>query len=112
MKRGVRIMIAAERGDEHVAFLRRNLRKAIEFLGSRCALREVSVALVGDATMSRLHSQFMHQKGPTDVLTFPLELDRPGRATAGEIVVDVAEARRRARSADLRSELLLYAMHG
>src|SRR5207237_257576 len=74
----------------------------------------LSVALVGDSTMSRLHQEFMRIEGPTDVLTFPLELDRRGRAVSGEIVVDVAEARRRARveKTQVRLEVLLYAVHG
>lgn len=64
--------------------------------------------------MSRLHEQFMGISGPTDVLTFPLEIDRRGRPTSGEIVVCVGEARRQARARGLpvRHELLLYAIHG
>jgi len=33
-------------------------------------LREISVWLISDRRMSRLHRQFLGQKGPTDVLTF------------------------------------------
>ena len=80
----------------------------------RCRLAELSIALVGDATMARLHQQFMGIPGPTDVLTFPLDLDRRGRPISGEIVVCVPEARRRARGmqVELKQELLLYALHG
>src|SRR5439155_16904325 len=69
VKSGVRIMIAAKTGRQYVAFLRRELTRAVKLLGSKSALRELSVALVGDATMSNLHHQFMRLKGPTDVLT-------------------------------------------
>ena len=52
--------------------------------------------------------------GPTDVLTFPLDLDVRGRPVAGEVVVCVSEARRRAKEhgVPLERELLLYALHG
>jgi rRNA maturation RNase YbeY len=64
--------------------------------------------------MSQLHLQFMNLAGPTDVLTFPLDVDRHGRAISGEVVVCVPEARRRAlrEGTDVRRELLLYALHG
>jgi len=64
--------------------------------------------------MSALHKQFMGISGPTDVLTFPLDVDAGGRPVAGEVVVCVPEARRRAKEhgVSLERELLLYALHG
>jgi probable rRNA maturation factor len=64
--------------------------------------------------MSRLHQQFMGIRGPTDVLTFELDYDSRGRVTAGEVVVNLAEARRRSSGSGVpvRPELLLYAIHG
>jgi len=64
--------------------------------------------------MADLHQQFMGLPGPTDVLTFPLDKDRRGRVTAGEVVLCVPEARRRARGhgVSVQQELLLYALHG
>ena len=64
--------------------------------------------------MSALHEQFMGIPGPTDVLTFPLDLDTRGRPVAGEVVVCASEARRRAKEhgVPLERELLLYALHG
>ena len=83
------------------------------------SLTSLSIALVGDRVMSQLHEQFLNIVGPTDVLTFPLENDRRGRAMGGEIIICVPEARRRVReqrtSADQRAladEVLLYALHG
>lgn len=107
------LTVTARAGREHVAYLRRHLRAAHGLLGP--PLRELSVALVGDTTMSRLHEQFMGISGPTDVLTFPLEEDARGRVTAGEVVVCVPEARRRAGGGsmkEVRREVLLYALHG
>jgi probable rRNA maturation factor len=74
----------------------------------------MSIALVGDRKMSALHKQFLNIGGPTDVLTFPLELDGRNRAISGEIIICVPEARRQCRQngVDLRQELLLYALHG
>jgi probable rRNA maturation factor len=99
-------------GKRFVPFLTRNLVAAHRILNP--ALRELSVALVGDARMSRLHEQFMGIPGPTDVLTFPLDEDGRGRVTAGEVVVCVPEALRRAKIEGQKPEreLLLYALHG
>ena len=54
--------------------------------------------------MSRLHRQFLGQKGPTDVLTFQ----------HGEIFVSVEMAKRQARAFgnSLLRELQLYIVHG
>ncbi len=64
--------------------------------------------------MADLHVRFMGVAGPTDVLTFPLDEDGDGRVTAGEVVVCVPEARRRARDEGhpAAAEVLLYAVHG
>jgi probable rRNA maturation factor len=115
------LSITAETGRAHVPFLRKHLQRAhaaLETLkrarSAALPLREVSLALVGDRRMSDLHEQFMRIKGPTDVLTFPLDQDPRGRVTAGEVVVCVPEALRQAkvRRIQPRLELLLYAIHG
>jgi len=64
--------------------------------------------------MSELHEQFMSIAGPTDVLTFPLDVDARGRPVSGEVVVCLPEARRQARNrkVPVEQELLLYALHG
>ena len=106
------LTITAAAGKPLVPYLRRHLRAAHAVL--KPSLAELSVALVGDATMADLHERFMGIPGPTDVLTFPLDEDARGRVTAGEVVVCVPEARRRAKAegTDLRREVLLYALHG
>ena len=104
--------ISAAVGKDLVPFLRKHLRAAHAEL--RPALVELSLALVGDKAMADLHQQFMGIAGPTDVLTFPLDEDARGRVTAGEVVVCIPEARRRAKAegTELRHEALLYALHG
>lgn len=93
-------------------FVRRHLLAAHAML--RPPLREMSLALVGDARMAALHMRFMNVPGPTDVLTFPIDADSEGRALSAEVVVCVPEARRRAGTSrqNLERELLLYALHG
>ena len=105
------ISIQAKAGAEHVPFLRRMMSKVNRRNPGPPLL---SVALVGDATMSRLHEQFLNIAGPTDVLTFEIEHDAKGRVTNGEIVVCVPEARRQAKRHGHRveHELLLYCLHG
>jgi probable rRNA maturation factor len=107
----VRLSFTARAGKQFVPFVRKHLRRAHLLLGS--GVSELSVALVGDATMGRLHERFMGVSGPTDVLTFPLEMGRRGRAVAGEAVICVGEARRNARryGIPVRNEVLLYALH-
>ena len=107
-----RLTISASSGSRYAPFLRKHLRAAHRLLQTR--LTELSVALVGDRRMSELHQQFMNVSGPTDVLTFPLDLDVRGRPLAGEVIVCVPEARRqaKARKVPVERELLLYALHG
>jgi probable rRNA maturation factor len=67
-------------------------------------LQEVFVWLISDRRMASLHRKFMHQMGPTDVLTFE----------HGEIFISIATAKRHARAFgnSLTSELCLYIVHG
>jgi len=67
-------------------------------------LHQVFVWLISDRRMASLHRKFMHQTGPTDVLTFQ----------HGEIFTSVETAKRQARAFgnSLTSELCLYIAHG
>ena len=67
-------------------------------------LHQVFVWLISDRRMASLHRKFMHQTGPTDVLTFQ----------HGEIFISVETAKRHARAFgnSLTSELCLYIAHG
>lgn len=104
--------ITASAGKQYVAYLRRYLRMA--HMALRSQVRELSVALVGDADMSLLHHRFMGIAGPTDVLSFPIDSDKPGHVAGGELIVCVPQARRQAREMQVRveCEILLYALHG
>jgi probable rRNA maturation factor len=67
-------------------------------------LHEVFVWLISARRMASLHRKFMHQTGPTDVLTFQ----------HGEIFISVETAKKHARAFgnSLASELCLYIVHG
>lgn len=107
-----RITVVERAGKGMGSWVGGKLREAVRHLPGH-GLREVSIVLVGDRTMSVLHGASHGDASPTDVLTY--ELEREGEyVTEGEIVVCVSEARRRVggdRMA-LRREVLLYALHG
>ena len=85
-------------------------------------MAELSVLCVDVEYMSSLHERWMGEKGPTDVLAFPMdELDtarpddpEPGPALLGDVVLCPAVAVRQARAAghSMDDELVLLATHG
>ena len=106
------LTITAQTGRQFAPYLRRHLRHAHALLKS--PLRELSLALVGNTTMSNLHHRYMNLKMPTDVLTFPIDFDPRGQPTSAEIYLCLPYAREQARQRNipLKNELLLYALHG
>jgi probable rRNA maturation factor len=98
-------------------------------LGARQA--EVELTLCGDAEMTRLNFDHMGERGPTDVLSFPLHewsvesghshlADEDSRVpdgsplVLGDVVIDVDQAARQAAEGDwsVTEELALLAIHG
>lgn len=73
-------------------------------LSELAALAEVSILIISDAQMAELHERFMHESGPTDVITFQ----------HGEIFIsaDTAQANAKRFNTSLRRELRLYIVHG
>jgi probable rRNA maturation factor len=67
-------------------------------------LAELSVVLISDSRMAELHRCFLHEPGPTDVITFQ----------HGEIFVSTETARRQARrfGTTVEHEMRLYFAHG
>lgn len=107
------LTISAPLGRTFVPLLRRLIPRAAAILKS--PLRDLSIIFLNDATMADLHGQFMDDPTTTDVMTFPIELDRRGRkAISGEVYVCIPEARRqaKARGTAVEREVLLYALHG
>lgn len=89
--------------------LRRLARLAAARAGRPVSL---SVALLGDGAMRRLHRERLGLDSTTDVLAFELE-DGP-RGLVGALALGAAVARREAASRGIPAydELLLYAVHG
>ena len=82
---------------------------------------ELSVVLVDEPAMERLHVEWMDEPGPTDVLSFPMDELRPGRegeesepGLLGDIVLCPQVAQRQAVQAghSTDEELLLLTTHG
>ena len=73
----------------------------------------VSVAIVGDKTISELNERFLNHSCPTDVISFDLS-DAGDKSKTFEIVVNgqmaVKEAKTRGHSS--QAELALYVTHG
>lgn len=78
----------------------------------------LSVAVVSDAEMRRLHKMFSNDPSTTDVLAWPMEEStvHSPRSTVieGEIAIcaDVARREARRRGHPFRAELSLYLVHG
>jgi len=91
---------------------------------------EVEVTFAGDVEMTRLNFDHMGERGPTDVLAFPLHewslegrhshladddgLGPPGALLLGDVVIDVDQAVRQAAEGDwsVPEEMTLLAIHG
>jgi probable rRNA maturation factor len=90
------------------------LRDAVGRILREEAIRsaEISLAVVDDATLQKLHHEYLDDDTPTDVMSFVL--DRDAGHLAGEVVASadtaVAAAEEFGWSAD--DELLLYIIHG
>lgn len=75
---------------------------------------ELSLSFVTDAEIAELHERYMHEPGPTDVLTFPLDEDdvtEEGLRMLGDVVIAPAVAATN-NPADPEAELRLLVVHG
>ena len=90
--------------------LRRVVRMILE--DELLARAEISVAVVDDPTIRRLHREYLGQDEPTDVLSFVLERCR--ERLEGEVIVsaEMAAATAPRFGWTTQDELLLYVIHG
>lgn len=91
---------------------------------------DVELTLCGDHEMERLNFDHMGERGPTDVLSFPLHewlvdgrtsrlgdddgFSPPGPLVLGDVVIDLDQALRQSAEGDwgVTEELVLLAIHG
>lgn len=91
---------------------------------------EVELTICGDAAMERLNFDHMGERGPTDVLSFPLHewtvdgqvshlsdddgVSPPGGLLLGDVVIDLDQALRQSAEGDwgVVEEIVLLAIHG
>ena len=73
---------------------------------------QIGIAVVDDATIAKLHHEYLNDPEPTDVLSFALQ-SSPGYLE-GEVIVsaDTAIASVARFQSSAASELLLYVIHG
>ena len=62
----------------------------------RCPRGALSIAFLGDRETARVHADYLDDPTVTDVITFPGE-DHPDEPFAGEICVNIDQARRAAK---------------
>jgi probable rRNA maturation factor len=73
---------------------------------------ELSLSFVGEAEIEELHVRYLHEPGPTDVLSFPLDgEDERGVRVLGDVVIAPAVATRN-NPDDPAAELRLLVVHG
>ena len=89
-------------------------------LAARCLISEgignaeLSVSLVTEEEIADLHERYMHEEGPTDVLSFPLDDDGrgdDGLRVLGDVVIAPSVAARN-RPEEPASEMRLLLVHG
>lgn len=103
VEEGVSLPIATERMEEAARHVLRE---------EGVAQAEISIALVGDATIAELNEHYLSHAGATDVITFALH--QSGEAPLGDIYIGVEQAGRQAADAGVpvEEELLRLTVHG
>ena len=75
---------------------------------------DLAISIVDESRMSELHEEWMHLKGPTDVLSFPMDElvpHSPEPGIVGDIVLCPQFALAQAKNG-LEAELQLLTIHG
>ena len=82
-------------------------------LGEGIADAELSISFVTEDEIAGLHERYLHEAGPTDVLSFPLddEAGEDGLRQLGDVVIAPAVAARN-NPDDPAAELRLLLVHG
>jgi len=83
-------------------------------LAERLASSELSLSFVTEDEIAGLHERYLHEAGPTDVLSFPLDeddVDEHGVRVLGDVVIAPSVAARN-NPQDRDAELRLLVVHG
>ena len=108
----ITIEIADEQAD--LALDHDRLQDAVRMVLEEAAVAsaQISLAVVDDPTIRRLHQRYLAVDEPTDVLSFLLE--RSGDCLEGEVIVSAQTAKLAAARFgwSAEDELLLYVIHG
>ncbi len=108
------ILVEVANQQSRVELDERLLREAVTLIlrGAGVNSATVSLALVDDATIARLHGQYLDDDEPTDVMSFLL--DRGEGRIEGEVVASATTAAATAPRYNWppQHELLLYVIHG
>jgi probable rRNA maturation factor len=72
---------------------------------------EVSLSIVDESEMTDLHRRYLHEEGPTDVLSFPMDETDDGVHVLGDVVIAPSVAARN-NPVDPDGELRLLVVHG
>jgi probable rRNA maturation factor len=114
MKKAPVITLAIANRQKKLPLDRRRMRRAVEAILCDAGIEDaqISIAVVDDAAIARLHERFLGDPEPTDVLSFLF--DRSEEGLEGEIVVSADTARAVAPRFDATAdeELLRYVIHG
>jgi probable rRNA maturation factor len=108
------ISVTVTNAQEQLPIDKKRLRQAVRMVIEDASIprAKISVAVVDDDTIARLHERYLQDPTPTDVLSFALE--QSAQYLEGEIVIGAGVAI--ASAADYNwtaaEELLLYALHG
>jgi probable rRNA maturation factor len=77
---------------------------------------EVSLTFVDEVEMTELHIKWMNEPGPTDVLSFPMDMPLTSQdiVTLGDIVISpvVAQSQATAQGHSSDHEIFILATHG
>jgi probable rRNA maturation factor len=108
------ITIAITNRQKTLPIDRRRMRRVVRQILKDAEIAEarISIAIVDDATIAKLHEQFLDDPGPTDVLSFVLE--QSPQMLEGEVVAsaDTAVAYAPTYKCSAEEELLRYVIHG
>lgn len=88
--------------------MEKSIRKILLRLGRPDAI--LGITFVTDRKIAGLNRRYLKRKGPTDVLSFPMETEK----LLGDIVISIDTAKKEARAEKktLRLQCLVLAIHG